>query len=553
MDDSFGPRLFGHFDFTLLFEHVIFQTIPSVIILFSVPFYIYKAIHTRRLARSGWLLWAKLAAAAAIVAVQLAILVCWYRSPLNSRLARAASFLSLLSSLAVCLITYASHSLSLQPIPFLSIYLSVTLVLDLVTVYTYFNRNGLTAIAWLSCALPILKFGLVILEEFSKRSLLIAEEVRNSIGNEGLAGFWSRSTFMWINPLLLFGFKNQIRNEQLPDIGLQFDSVAIHERFNRAWSNQDKTKKYALLKALIFSMPWPLFYLILPRLLQVGFQLGQPFLLQDVVNVLSSTRDEQAASAQSGVIPKEKKIGLIIATLLLFSGRAVSIPSLKYPPKRRKIPISDSRTKISKNWFGHIRNQIVASIRAALVSAIYCKSLKLPATESEHVAAVTLMTADVIGIDRLVTITYNSFAMIIEALLGISILSVLVGPASIFTVITTAGKYFVSVMILISAANIYIAVSVAARRMAGEMNNTQRRWNEHIQERVATTSNILAQIKEVKMLGLAPSMAAHLQRLQDQEVEVYLSDRKIIATTFGICTDCLLPCKPLPALTSTNQ
>lgn len=68
------------------------------------------------------------------------------------------------------------------------------------------------------------------------------------------------------------------------------------------------------------------------------------------------------------------------------------------------------------------------------------------------------------------------------------------------------------------------------------MGQTRKRWNEQIQERVSATSNILAQLKDIKMIGLAPSMAMHLRKLHDKEVEASLSDRVIVAIGFGICT-----------------
>ncbi len=71
--------------------------------------------------------------------------------------------------------------------------------------------------------------------------------------------------------------------------------------------------------------------------------------------------------------------------------------------------------------------------------------------------------------------------------------------------------------------------------MAKRMGVARKRWNEHIEDRVAATSNILAQIKDIKMTGLAPSMATHLSQLRAKEIEVSLTDRRIVCITFGIC------------------
>lgn len=75
-----------------------------------------------------------------------------------------------------------------------------------------------------------------------------------------------------------------------------------------------------------------------------------------------------------------------------------------------------------------------------LVTAIYRKSLKLSSVESVDSAAATLMTTDVTGIERLISLSYDSWAMILQVAFGISVLAVYVGPASVFAVITAVGK-----------------------------------------------------------------------------------------------------------------
>lgn len=318
MDDSFGPRLEGHFDFTLLFEQSIFQIAPSSIVLCALPFFIRKIVQQQVLVRPGWLLWAKIVTAVAIVAVQLATVVFWYRSAFNTTAAQAGTILSFLAAVGIVAVTYVSHSHFLQPLPFLALYLSVTFLFDLATIYTYVHRMGLETIAHLTCALPALKFVLMILEEISKRSLIVAEN-RDLLGNEVIAGFWSRSTFLWINPLLRFGFRHTIDNNDLPDLGHQFDSEELYENWKICWDKQGKSAKFALLWSLIYSMPGAFACVFLPRLVLSGFTFSQPFLLQDVVNATSGE------DVRPDYLSKENEAtALILATALVFSGKAVS-------------------------------------------------------------------------------------------------------------------------------------------------------------------------------------------------------------------------------------
>ncbi len=60
-------------------------------------------------------------------------------------------------------------------------------------------------------------------------------------------------------------------------------------------------------------------------------------------------------------------------------------------------------------------------------------------------------------------------------------------------------------------------------------------WNEHIEARVAATSNILAQIRDIKMLGLTPLLFGRVQRQFDDEVDIAMTYHKQTAETLGIC------------------
>jgi hypothetical protein len=41
-DDSFGPQLEDHFDFTLRFEHIIMTILPSVLLILASPIFVFR-------------------------------------------------------------------------------------------------------------------------------------------------------------------------------------------------------------------------------------------------------------------------------------------------------------------------------------------------------------------------------------------------------------------------------------------------------------------------------------------------------------------------------
>ena len=60
-------------------------------------------------------------------------------------------------------------------------------------------------------------------------------------------------------------------------------------------------------------------------------------------------------------------------------------------------------------------------------------------------------------------------------------------------------------------------------------------WNEKVQLRVAVTSNILAQLKSIKVSGLSPALTAYLQDLRDEEIETSMKDRHSRLCIYALC------------------
>lgn len=95
---------------------------------------------------------------------------------------------------------------------------------------------------------------------------------------------------------------------------------------------------------------------------------------------------------------------------------------------------------------------------------------------------------------------------------------------------------------------LYVVTSTFTILISKRMAATRKRWTDHTQDRIADTSNILAQFKDVKMMGLAPSMARRLQKKQVQETKLVLADRRMVISTFSVC---MQPCF-FPVVASSN-
>lgn len=63
--------------------------------------------------------------------------------------------------------------------------------------------------------------------------------------------------------------------------------------------------------------------------------------------------------------------------------------------------------------------------------------------------------------------------------------------------------------------------SITTKRMA----SAKRIWNEHIETRVGDTSDVLSQLKGVKVSGMGPVMSNHVNDLRAAEVTASRKER----------------------------
>ncbi|KAK5996562.1 ABC multidrug transporter B [Cladobotryum mycophilum] len=467
-DKSFGPQLPHKFDFTLLFEQTILSILPSTLLIVASPIYVYHLLRKPVCVRSGLLLWAKLAVAVALLGVDLANIALWSSSPdFRSQTSLAAASLSCINALCIIAMLCAEHRHSVKPSTLLSLYLSITILFDIAQARSYFSRNGLRAIGALSVVVAILKLVLVLLEEVPKKSLVRKHDLCSSLGREATSGFWSRSLFLWLNSTLLIGFRNIISVDTLEDMGPDFHSERLFAKFEPFWAKANRDSAHCLMKACLSTLIRPFLAIALPRLCYTGFKYAQPFLIQRIITAIGEPD-----------LSRDTIGGLLGATALVYLGMA-----------------------ITHAYYSHLTYRMITMFRGVLVSAILKKTLGIEYSTAKESAAVTLMSTDIDGIEGGLAIMNDVWASIIELGLGIYILTMVVGGASFLVVMPV------------------LVTTIASVEIARRMIPSRIAWNEKIQERVATTANILGQVKGIKMTGLAPVVSEHIQNLRVVEVK----------------------------------
>ena len=236
-DNAFGPRVYGHLDFTLLFETSIFTILPSALLILACPAYVYHYARRAVVVEAGKLLWAKLAIAIILFGIELASAIIWSRQYLyrTDAIVLAAAFVCI-GCAALCIILFVEHRHSFRPSGLLAMFLIATTAFDAAKARTHFARTGLSAIGALYIVAIVLKATLVVLGEVSKKSLIKDPKTKREINREATSGFWNRVFFFWLNETMFTGFKTFLHIKDLPDLETEFTSDHLHKHFHKQWT-----------------------------------------------------------------------------------------------------------------------------------------------------------------------------------------------------------------------------------------------------------------------------------------------------------------------------
>ncbi|KAJ6779774.1 hypothetical protein PWT90_04952 [Aphanocladium album] len=465
-DNNFGPVLEGKFDFTLLFERSMLAIVPAGIAILAIPIYVMTMTSKGKQVRPGRLLWAKLATAIALVGLQLSSVILWHRAGLlRSDISLAASIMSFIASF---------------PSAFVSIYLSITMAFDITMARSYFLRNSIDTLGGLQAAVAGLKLVLVLLEEVPKRQLFRSSSSRPDLGE--MVGFWNRSLLLWINSLLRLGFGKNIYVDDLPEIGDKYDSDNLFRKFDLQWKKGSHKSRMLLAMTCFKAMRRDFLMPIIPRLCFIALSFSRPFFMQKVIDNVSTGK------ASDGVTD-----GLIGASIFIFGG-----------------------LMLTRSIFERLEFQAITCVRGMLIMAIYDKAQRLGSDELEKSAAVTLITADLAGVQEGLGYLHSTWSSVLELCLGIYVLYNFVGYACFLLFIPSS----------ISAVGTYIATK--------NMASARTLWNAKVETRVAATSNILAQLKSVKAMGLTEVLSSHLEEKRKEEIKSSMHERNARIMVYGV-------------------
>ncbi|KAK2675775.1 AAA ATPase domain [Fusarium oxysporum f. sp. vasinfectum] len=488
VDASFGPFVGPEcrdgFDFTLVFEQSILVLSPAALLLILAPVRLFRLRNVPVKVTGYRLQTVKLALIALLAVLHLVLVVLWATRPSNSRLDRvsvAAACVSFASSLMSCVLSRAEHAKSPRPSSLLSLFLAVSLLLDVALLRTLWLVPMSTAIPAVFTAAFALKAIVVVLEGWSKAPYLVADSGPHS--PEVTAGLYARAVFAWMTPLLLTGFRKLLRPMDLFELDEEMGSAALIDGFWKHWHNQKApARKHRLISCCVMTLRWSIIAVVLPRLALLAFTICQPLILNRLLVFL----DDTSQSINIGY-------GIIAAYGLVYSGIA-----------------------LSQALYWHRNARSVTLLRGVLVSAVFSKATDLSITTTDDSAAVTLMSSDVDVIVRAVREIHEFWANIIQLAIATWLLSTHVGYAAV-------GPIIVSLVALIAT----VLVSPLARKY-------QMSWLDKTQKRVGITSAMIGHIKSIKCSGLAQNLSDTILNLRADEIKASRPFRIVSSVTSAI-------------------
>ncbi|VUC37886.1 unnamed protein product [Clonostachys rosea] len=474
-DGEFGPRLAGAFDLTLLFEQSIFSLLPAAIFIILG---IIRVLHLNRKERGsfkGGLLWAKLFLTSVYGGARLSLLILWvFGSGPKVRTSVAESAVGIVEALVIAALCLTKHVRSRKPSLLLNGYLLISIPLHALIARSLWIRENLIFLASVYTFSVVVKAVLLVLEELPRSG---AAKLQYA-AREPSAGVVSRTLFWWLNRLFYSGFRRVLDVDDLGEIHHKFDSHALLESLETRWSKESKTNKTALMRCTFAAYKWQFFAGVIPRLVYSAFGFAQPFLIKSVIAHVRGPKPD-ADSWMSGV--------LIAATVIIYTGLAVSAA-----------------------WHRHLSYQLVTMWRGGLVSLIFKKTLNLRTCCAEESASITLMSTDIDAIVGAGESLHDMWCSFLDLPIGIYLLYCQIGPPSLLVLVPT------------TFTTIFSACTGSAIEPA--MVN----WKAAIQNRITKASDMLGQMKGIKMMGLTNFFHSLVRTLRLDEIKVSYRYRSLL-------------------------
>jgi ATP-binding cassette subfamily C (CFTR/MRP) protein 1 len=382
----------------------------------------------------------------------------------------SSAVLNLVAAVFMLTLSFLEHSRTPRPSILLNAYLFLTLLFDITQCRSLWLAavnpadEAFACVFTVSCALKVV---LIVMESQQKSKWLQWNMKDHS--PEEISGLYSLGAFFWLNKLFLKGYRKLLTLDDLFPLDQTMVSEALGKKLEVYLEvNPTHEQKFGLTKGMAKVLAVPLLLPVVPRIALLAFSFCQPFLINSLLLYLESPESERSANWG---------YGLIGATTIIYSGIAVS-----------------------SAFYNYYRERFLWMARGALASVIYKKTTQSKISGTDGSAALTLMSTDIERIRWGFMGLHDFWASAVQ-----------IGLAS-WLLYRELGIAFIGPIIVILLCTICVTF---LSRFSGK---TQKAWMEQIQKRVGLTSNMIANMKHLKISGLTEPVETLVQKLRVNEI-----------------------------------
>ncbi|KAH7141839.1 putative multidrug resistance-associated protein, partial [Dactylonectria macrodidyma] len=470
-DATFGPAVpriaecRGGFDFTVTFEESILSIGTACLLFVILPWRLLFLWRETRKTKSTWLHEIKLLGFATLGVLQIVLLALFSKSQTGYRpVLISSATLQVCASILLAVLSHWEHRNAVRPSFLISAFLFLSSIMDAARARTQSLIEGQHVVASILITIVVAKLLLLLIETKGKTRILVPEYLETS--SELRSSLFSRAFFIWLIPVLSAGFKGIISSADLPAVNEKLSSETLATMVESRWKKCNSKGAHALMFSILLSFPKEVSIILISYTIQVGLQICQPFLIQELVTFL-----------ESPTAPMNIGYGLLGGFFCVSILNALLIP-----------------------WCFHYISRLMIMARGALVSMIYSKLLQFRGNDIHRMTAFTLMTTDV---EKIVDVWWRLLEPW-SCLLQISIATYLLYRQ-------LGAVCCVPILIILLT---FTLVAFAGSKVPRH----QDAWFQAIEGRIDLTTHTLGSLQSVKLLGLSRRMEAKIQEKRRDEL-----------------------------------
>lgn len=341
-----------------------------------------------------------------------------------------------------------------------------------IAIHSYFDSQLLYSIIY--AFLPFVSIAVFLLQYvpfnyFSQPQGYESIEEKPLLENSDI---FARFAFTWINPLIVKATNSVVNPTDLPPIVSSLGGRYLRNTFKKNWERRTSDSVPQLILTLIRSFGYLVFYTGLIEFSMDFLALAQPFLLRYLILFAQSYRSSKPLPASIGFYIS---LGMFLVSLLRTCFRTFSF---------------------------QVALSLMLSVRGSLYGTLYEKSIKLSVKSRKLRSTgeiVNLMSTDIIIIAR----TCFNISGLWQAPIKITLCII--------------GLYQLLGRSALVAPTIILAVMPLNSYLSSKMKRMRRKQMKYKDERIRLTTEILSNIKSLKLYGWEPAMIERLTFIRNNK------------------------------------